>query len=843
MGEGVERVGDLLRQAGRVTGAECVECVDLGAARSVGEQIGLREPEQGHGLRRGVGRRCADRPDLVGVRPRGVGVVMFERDLHHDVQGTPGQGGAAVACAVVEQQARASGRGVLPRRQFGVGAGLEECVDTPRDACVGAAREFLSDALLGPLRVSLLDVDEGEDLGGGAADQGVDDVSGLRAFGEPTDRFGQFAGVWQVEPSSRGVRPAPQGHGLGVDVASGPRDGQALVRRFGHRREVASSQQAKGEQAQGVAEDVWPPGGTSPVEGFLRRPQCVFGAGHQADAGQGDRRVGVCRRFVGARRDSRGLGGRGGRLCLVTEPQQQRRTVRQGRGAQRGRGVRRGRQRPIRGFEAFREPPGGTPPEAEGYGEAQGIVRPVGVGVGERGAEVRCGVFAFVRSVGAAGAGPRALREREVVEEVAVAEHFAVEGRPYRRVVGHVRGFVRVVTDRREHAEQLPVRRQPAGDKGFVCQGVEVAGDHVRRQVFVGTHGNCGGCGPRPSEDREASEQHAFGDGQPVVAPVDGRVHRAVACVAAASAVCEHPQVERVGDLADAEHPHAGCGEFDGQGDAVDGPDDAVHVGEGLLGEGHISPGEARTVDEQPRGVGVRVAGGVAGVRVRARFCAERRDRPDELGGGVQGFARGGEDPYVRARCQEHFDDAGSLVGDVVAAVQDQEQPASAQDFGDRVDRVLVRGADTWSDRVQQGDVDRLARGQRGCQVDEGHVVAGIGVVGTVPGEADGQSGLPDAGRTDERGQAVFRAEGVGQSGEFVPASDEAGGAVAAAQQPDIGTGHLPPPSLSRPPSVVSVVLRFAVFMRSPFIHAGHPTWKNANARPRKPFCKKASDS
>ncbi len=207
---------------------------------------------------------------------------------------------------------------------------------------------------------------------------------------------------------------------------------------------------------------------------------------------------------------------------------------------------------------------------------------------------------------------------------------------------------------------------------------------------------------------------------------------------------------------------HAGRREFDRQGEAVEAVAEAGHGGAVGGGEGEAGEGLGGSVGEEGEG---RVAVGRGEVAVRVGD----RQRPyvqQVFLRQAQAAPAGREDTDAGGPVQERADEFGAGPVQVLAVVEDQEQPTGSHVFDQGVQRLEVVQAQ----RFGGGPWDEV----RVVEVGQVHETDAVREGAGHPGrDACGEAGLADAARTGQRDEA-----GPGQQrayfGLFVAAVDEA---------------------------------------------------------------------
>ncbi len=337
----------------------------------------------------------------------------------------------------------------------------------------------------------------------------------------------------------------------------------------------------------------------------------------------------------------------------------------------------------------------------------------------------------------------------------------------------------------------------PAGgaEQGLVEQGlVEQGGEQVldRGRVGRGAVGPVLGAdqvrvgeGGAAGEHGEAAQQHAFVLGEQLPAPVDHGAQGAVPVEGRAGAAVEQPEpvVQPVRDLTGGQGAQPGRGQFEGQRQAVELAADPDHRVDGVVVHGEAGAGRGGALrEERDGGVRERPLRSVAG-------CGhgERRDRPERLAGDAERLAAGGEHGEPGCGGQQALGEAGRVLDQVLAVVQDQQDVPARHGPGDPLD-----GPGRVSRAGGHSGVRRRAEGR---QHGPRHAVraGGVGEFGQPDvrggqgrgGGGEGQPGLADAARAgqgDQPGaaQAFLNGRQVGvpadQGGE--PAGEDGGPGV-----------------------------------------------------------------
>jgi hypothetical protein len=182
--------------------------------------------------------------------------------------------------------------------------------------------------------------------------------------------------------------------------------------------------------------------------------------------------------------------------------------------------------------------------------------------------------------------------------------------------------------------------------------------------------------GPGAPEDRQPPQQAAFGLGQQVVAPVDGRPEGALPRLGRPRAAGEQgePVDHALGQLAHRQGRDPRGGELDRERHAVEVPADLRDGGGVVVGQPEVRERVPGAVDEQRDGGAGRAARGVTGRRDR-----ERVDRALHLPARRQRLPARGEDAQVRTALEEALDQERAGVDQVFAVVEHQEHRPVAE--------------------------------------------------------------------------------------------------------------------------------------------------------------------
>ena len=313
--------------------------------------------------------------------------------------------------------------------------------------------------------------------------------------------------------------------------------------------------------------------------------------------------------------------------------------------------------------------------------------------------------------------------------------------------------FLRVLA----HRLQQPVALAPGvhHDERLFDQGdQEVDGAGFARVAAV-AHGSCSLQRPAAREHRQALQKGALGSRQQVVAPVDRGAQRLVVRHGGRVALGEQAEalVQSRGDLVHRKRIHARRRELDGERDAVETPAD-VRDGRGVAAihvERVLRP--ARAVDEEAHRLRSRKPLEIEGRRripvrsIEPIGDGERRHRVGRLARHAKALAAGGEDAQRPARLQQPLGELRARPRQVLAVVQDEQQPAVRHMSFERLGK---RSPGGFLDPEHRGHGLRHQPlvGER-CELHEPHA---IGVVDERDGRhLEGQAGLAGAARAGER--------------------------------------------------------------------------------------------
>ena len=208
-------------------------------------------------------------------------------------------------------------------------------------------------------------------------------------------------------------------------------------------------------------------------------------------------------------------------------------------------------------------------------------------------------------------------------------------------------------------------------------------------------------------KDRQPPEQLLLCRRQAVVAPLQGGLQGLLARHGTAATGEEAETVGEQGvDLCHRQHPHPGCRQLDGQGDAVK---PAANIGHGsgiVFIDRKAGLGQAGAVDEEPHRFGR-----LQGRRVRRRWQRQRAHRQHLLTGHAQGLTAGGQQCQLRTAVKQRLGDCGGGVDQVLAVVQHDEGAPLCQVGAQAVNQRRLRLlAHTQHRRQRGGDALRLAQ-------------------------------------------------------------------------------------------------------------------------------------
>ena len=110
--------------------------------------------------------------------------------------------------------------------------------------------------------------------------------------------------------------------------------------------------------------------------------------------------------------------------------------------------------------------------------------------------------------------------------------------------------------------------------------------------------------------------------------------------------------------------------QLDGEGQAVQVPDDAARRGNGVIVVGQMGSCRPRPAEEQPDGLG-RLGLGAVGVR---RRDGHRRHRVVDFTGDAKGFAARRQDLHAGAGDQQLLGKIGGRLADMLAVVEDDDE-------------------------------------------------------------------------------------------------------------------------------------------------------------------------
>ena len=269
-------------------------------------------------------------------------------------------------------------------------------------------------------------------------------------------------------------------------------------------------------------------------------------------------------------------------------------------------------------------------------------------------------------------------------------------------------------------------------------------------------------------EDGEPAEQHRLVGLEQVVAPLQGRDQRLLACRGGVAPVAEDPEavVESFRDRRDTQRSEPARRELERKRQPVEAKADACHVLRHLIVE--LEPGRrgGGACDEQRDGL---VAEEAVGRQRSLRIGdVERRDPEDHLPRDAERFAACREDREAPDGAEQPVRERRGLCEHVLAVVEHEQQRPRGEEVGHGVAEVLRReGAD-----VERG-CDCLRHEPRVCQgaeLDE-HGTGLKRCLGA-PCELKCEARLADAAGPRQREQPRAPEEGS-QLGELAAASDE----------------------------------------------------------------------
>ena len=239
--------------------------------------------------------------------------------------------------------------------------------------------------------------------------------------------------------------------------------------------------------------------------------------------------------------------------------------------------------------------------------------------------------------------------------------------------------------------------------------------------------------------------------------PFERGAHRAVARRRRPPGVAKQAESlpEAFRDLFGREHAHSCGGQLECEGNGVDPLADVHDGGHALRRELEIGLRGAGPVDEQAHRV-VRhrlVDRGLAG-SCGARH-AERRQRPGHLAGHAEGLTTRRQDLQVWARVQQRRREFRAGVDQVLAVVEDDQRPGSAQPAPERVDRRDARGCRDAGRRTDGGCDEAGVFDRRQVGPDDLMVHSELGV----GSDTQRESRLPHAADPGDRDEAVLADE------------------------------------------------------------------------------------
>lgn len=256
-----------------------------------------------------------------------------------------------------------------------------------------------------------------------------------------------------------------------------------------------------------------------------------------------------------------------------------------------------------------------------------------------------------------------------------------VPGAPFGEFARRLQPFHAVGRDRFEQPVARPVAALVHDDQRLIHQPGQ-RGQHLAGIPGVAEQRTHRGQRAVLGVDRYPAQHVPLGFGEQLPAPVDGRAQRAVPVGRVAEAAGEHlePPVELRQQLPHAEHAHLRRREFQRQGQSVEFAADRGDVA--AVGVVEAQAGHAG--GEQLRGAGLDQPFGAGGFGVGQR---QRRHRDDRLAAHGQRRATRRQDAALRAFGEHRLHQSGGGVDDVLAVVQHQQRPPTAQEGHDPIDR------------------------------------------------------------------------------------------------------------------------------------------------------------
>ena len=269
-----------------------------------------------------------------------------------------------------------------------------------------------------------------------------------------------------------------------------------------------------------------------------------------------------------------------------------------------------------------------------------------------------------------------------------------------------------------------------------------------------------------PGENRQPRPQPLLGQRAQPVRPLDRGVQGLVPFQRPRPSAGEHrePVVEPLAELVEGQPAQLHRRQLDRERYPVEAAAETDHVGRVGRGDGEVGHRRGGPQREQLDRV---AAVKLDRVRVGHR---QRLDREVLLAEGVERLPAGREHGHAGRLGQDRLDQVGARVEQVLAGVQDQQQPLVPQVLEQRVEggpRVLLGQAEHARDRVRQQQ--RVA--QAGL-LDDPHAV-GV-VAGRLGRRAQRHPGLADAARPDHGHQPAALEHG-GNLRQFALPADEVG--------------------------------------------------------------------
>ena len=158
-----------------------------------------------------------------------------------------------------------------------------------------------------------------------------------------------------------------------------------------------------------------------------------------------------------------------------------------------------------------------------------------------------------------------------------------------------------VLADEVEHPEAGGACPAPHHQQRLIDQILDEVKDPPFGDGIPGAH-RCGGFQVEsPREDRQPGEHQTPGVGQELVAPVQRRPDGLMARIRPVTAE-QQPEltIEAVGDLLGGEDPDPGCGQFDGQRDAIHPAHDGLEGAGAILTQLHPRLRVTGSIGEEP---------------------------------------------------------------------------------------------------------------------------------------------------------------------------------------------------------------------------------------------------